>query len=154
MMTERTPEKDMERFLAALRRRGMRATRQRIAVHGVMLRLVHATADEVYGEICNAGKTDATLAGVHRILGEMADLGIYARRLSAGEKKVYDVRTVRHIHLYDAVNNRYRDLMDKEIVALVQERLARKRYKGFTVDGVEISVVCHPTRRRKKLPVK
>ena len=83
----------------------------------------------------------------------MVEAGLYAQRLGAGDKKVFDVRTARHIHLYDSVNNHYRDLVDKELVALAQERLLKK-YKGYTVDGIEISIVCHPTRRRKKLTSK
>lgn len=138
---------DMETFKALLRRHSLKATPQRMAVHEAMMELGHASADMVSEAIGKAGKVKVTVASVYNILSQLALLGIYHHRLSANNKMYFDVNTDRHIHLYDVRNNTYRDILDDELMDLIDAKLSRRRFRGYKVEGVDIQILCKPTRK-------
>lgn len=140
----------MEEFRTQLRRHGLKATRQRLAVHEVMMEMVHASADMVREELYRRGSR-VTTASVYNILSQLADFRIYGRRLSATNKMFFDVVPSRHIHMYDRENNTWRDLMDEDLDALVNAHLKRRRFKGFTVEDIDIQLIARPTRKTKNL---
>ena len=127
-------------------------TAQRLAVHEAMMVLGHASADMVTEEIRRQDPpVKVTVASVYNILSQLADLRIYARRLSANSKMYFDVNTSRHLHLYDRENHRYRDIMDDELTELVQTHLRRRKFKGYTVEDIDIQFIARPTRRGRSL---
>ena len=138
---------DMDSFKALLRRHSLKATPQRMAVHEAMMELGHASADMVSEAIGKAGKVKVTVASVYNILSQLALLGIYHHRLSANNKMYFDVNTDRHIHLYDVRNNTYRDILDDELMDLIDAKLSRRRFRGYKVEGVDIQILCKPTRK-------
>ena len=138
---------DMNSFKALLRRHSLKATPQRMAVHEAMMELGHASADMVSEAIGKAGKVKVTVASVYNILSQLALLGIYHHRLSANNKMYFDVNTDRHIHLYDVRNNTYRDILDDELMDLIDAKLSRRRFRGYKVEGVDIQILCKPTRK-------
>ncbi|MBR6933100.1 MAG: transcriptional repressor, partial [Bacteroidales bacterium] len=93
--------------------------------------------------------TNVTVASVYNILSQLADIRIYNRRLSSNSKMYFDVNSFRHIHLYDRENNRYRDVFDDELMDLITTRLRRRKFKGFTVEDIDIQLVARPTRKMK-----
>ncbi len=136
----------MEGFRKALKDKGLKATPQRVAVHEAMLRLVHASAEMVREDVLgNGGRI--TVSSVYNILSQMADIGIYSRRLSAGGRKIFDVVPTRHLHMYDVVEDVYKDVADPELLDLVETYLHRHRFKGHKIEDIDISLVCRPTRR-------
>ena len=135
-------------FTYAAKEKGLKATPQRLAVHDAMLKLGHASADMVAGQMQAAGITRITIASVYNILSTLADLKLYSRRLSSNNKMYFDVNTFKHIHVYDKENNEYRDVIDDELVSLVESRLKGRRFRGYTVDSIDIQIVCHPSRRK------
>lgn len=141
---------DIEEFKAMLKRQKLKATPQRLAVHEAMTSLEHASADMVAQYIGNNSSVAVTVASVYNILTSLADLGIYTRRMSSNNKMYFDVNNFIHAHLYDTVNNSYKNILDEELTALVSEKLSRKKFKGFKVDGIDIQILCHPTRRGRK----
>ena len=141
----------MEDFKHLLRRHSLKATPQRMAVHEAMMELGHASADMVSEAIARAGKVTITVASVYNILSQLALLGIYQHRLSSNNKMYFDINNFRHIHLYDTVNNTYRDIMDDELMDMIDSKLARRRFKGYKIEGIDIQILCKPTRRN---PVK
>ena len=138
----------LEDFRKELRRHSLKATRQRIAVHEAMMRLVHASADMVAEEVRKDGAS-VTVASVYNILSQLADCHIYARRLSGNNRMYFDVNNFRHIHLYDRENHHYRDVFDEELMDLVQTHLKRRKFKGFTVEDIDIQLIARPTRKSK-----
>ena len=72
--------RSVEEFKTQLHRHGLKATRPRIAVHTVMMELVHASPDQVV-EKFREGGVKVTVASVYNILSELSDNHIYARRL-------------------------------------------------------------------------
>jgi len=140
----------MDEFRTQLHRHNLKATRQRLAVHEVMMGLGHASADMVREELANNG-SPATVATVYNILSQLADLRIYGRRLSATNKMFFDVNNTRHIHLYDRENHTYKDIMDEELTALVSSHLKRRKFKGYSVEDIDIQLIAHPTRKNKSL---
>ncbi len=138
----------MEKFKKALNAHGLKATRQRMAVHKAMLELAHATAAMVSRHISGTGEVKVTVASVYNILSQLASIGIYKRRTSANNKMYFDVNNKRHIHLYDSFNNSYRDVFDDELFKAVDEKLRKKRFKGYKIDAVDIQIICHPSHRK------
>ena len=141
----------MDRFRSVLKRHKLKATPQRLAVHEAMLSLGHASADQVGEWIAERGEVRVTAASVYNILTQMTLLGVYVHRFSANNKMYFDVNTFRHVHLYDTVNNDFKDVMDEELLEMVESRVRGKRYRGYKVDGVDIQLICHPTTRKSTL---
>ena len=149
-MTQTPHTLDFSYFRKALASHHLKATEQRLAIHGAMMELGHASADQVQEWIvAHGGKI--TLASVYNTLSQLALLGIYKHRLSANNKMYFDVNNTRHIHLYDVYNNQYRDIVDEELVATVESALKKKRFKGYRVDGIDIQILCHPSHRKAPL---
>jgi len=142
----RTPEE----FRTQLHRHGLKATRQRMAVHEAMMELVHASADMVCEHLAARGAS-VTVASVYNILSQLADHHLYARRLSASNKMFFDVHTDRHIHMYDRENHVFRDLADEELMTLVGAHLRRRKFRGYSVEDIDIQIIVHPTKKKSAL---
>ena len=112
------------------------------------MELVHASADQVCAALREKGYA-VTVASVYNILSQLADRRIYARRLSATNKMFFDVFTERHVHLYDRENHSWRDLVDDELAELVGAHLRRRKFKGFTVEDIDIQIIARPTKKLK-----
>lgn len=140
---------EIERFRKALKNRSMKATAQRIAIHEAMIALCHASADMVREHIEENSGTKVTTASVYNILTQLSDRGIYSRRLSSNNKMYFDICPDPHIHLYDSVNNEFRDLQDESLVETVEDYFRKRRFRGYSIDGVEVQVICHPTRKKR-----
>lgn len=139
----------LDEFRTRLKRHDLKATRQRLEVHEAMMALGHASADMVTEEIARRGVVKVTVASVYNILSQLADLKIYSRRLSSNNKMYFDINNFRHIHLYDRENHRFRDLMDEELMEMVQAHLKRRKFKGFTIEDIDIQLIARPTRKSK-----
>lgn len=149
MVRSKHPIPTLDDFRSQLRRHNLRATQQRLAVHEVMMALEHASADMVQNELAARGAS-VTVASVYNILSQLADYHIYGRRLSATNKMFFDIEGSRHIHLYDRENHNYRNLQDEELSELVAAHLKRRKFKGYTVEGIDIQIIAKPTRKTKK----
>lgn len=149
MTRSKHPIPTLDDFRSQLRRHNLRATQQRLAVHEVMMALEHASADMVQNELAARGAS-VTVASVYNILSQLADYHIYSRRLSATNKMFFDIEGSRHIHLYDRENHNYRNLQDEELSELVAAHLKRRKFKGYTVEGIDIQIIAKPTRKTKK----
>lgn len=150
MVRAQHPIPTLEDFCSQLRRHGLKATKQRLAVHRAMMELEHASADMVREKLALEG-SKVTSASVYNILSQLADYHIYSRRLSATNKMFFDVDASKHIHLYDRENHCYRNLIDEELSTLVTSHLKRRRFKGFTVEDIDIQIIAKPTRKKKKI---
>ena len=142
---------DMDRFKSVLKRHSLKATPQRLAVHEAMLDLGHASADQVCDWINSRSKTPVTASSVYNILSQMTLLGVYVHRFSMNNKMYFDVNTYQHIHLYDTVNNEFKDILDEELNEMIESKIRKKRFRGYKVDGVDIQILCHPTNRKNTL---
>lgn len=136
----------IEEFKKLLKKHSLKSTQQRLAVHNAMLKLGHASADMVTEEIRSQGTTNVTVASVYNILSQIALLGIYDHRMSANNKMYFDVNTFRHIHLYDYVNNTFKDVIDDDFMDNLDAYFAKKKFKGYRVECVDVQIVCRPIR--------
>lgn len=144
---------DMDKFRTILRSKGLKATPQRLAVHGAMLAKGHASADQVCEWIHGNTGTRITVASVYNILTQLASLGIYRHLPSIGSKMYFDVNTFAHLHIYDRRNDEYKDVVDKELFSMVNAYFKDRKYKGYRVDDIEIQLICHPSRNSKKTSI-
>ena len=69
--------------------------------------------------------------------------------MSSNNKMYFDVVADRHIHLYDRDNNSFRDVQDEELMDLVRSHLKKRRFKGFTVEDIDIQLVARPTKKTR-----
>lgn len=136
----------IEEFKKLLKKHSLKSTQQRLVVHNAMLKLGHASADMVTEEIRSQGTTNVTVASVYNILSQIALLGIYDHRMSANNKMYFDVNTFRHIHLYDYVNNTFKDVIDDDFMDNLDAYFAKKKFKGYRVECVDVQIVCRPSR--------
>jgi Fe2+ or Zn2+ uptake regulation protein len=136
-------------FTAALKKHKLKATRQRLAVHEAMCTLIHASADEVTELIAKTSPVPISVASVYNILSQLADVHIYARRLSSNNKMYFDLDPGSRLHLYDRENHTYRDVVDEELSELVLSHLKKRRFKGFTVEDIDIQLIAKPTKKSK-----
>ena len=146
MNTHKCP--NMEEYKVLLKKHSLKATPQRLAVHEAMMSLGHACADMVTEAIEMKATTKVTVASVYNILTNLAMLGIYHYRMSSNNKMYFDVNTFEHIHLYDKENHVFKDVIDEELLNLINSHLARKRFKGYKVESIDVQIVGRPTRKR------
>ena len=139
----------VEEFKTQLKRHGLKATRPRIAVHGVMMELVHASPDQIVEKFRESG-VKVTVASVYNILSQLADSHIYARRFSASGKMFFDAIPEHHVHMLDRENNVFRDVVDEDLSAIVEEHLGRRKFKGYTIEDIDVQFIVRPTARKKK----
>ncbi len=140
----------LEDFRSQLRRHNLRVTQQRLSIHEVMMELEHASADAVQQKLAERG-VPVTVSTVYNILSGLADYHIYGRRLSATNKMFFDIDASRHIHLYDRENHFFRNLVDEELAAMVAAHLRHRKFKGYTVEDIDIQIIAKPTRKTKKI---
>ena len=138
----------MDDFRLSLKKHSLKATPQRLAVHEAMLALGHASADMVTDYVLQKTETKVTIASVYNILTQLAELGIYSHRMTPNNKMYFDVNTFKHLHLYDSVNHTLTDVMDEELLEMIETHLKKRRFRGYSVDNIEIQLVAHPTRKK------
>lgn len=137
-----------EFFKSVLKKHGLKATPQRMAVHDAMMKLGHASADMVTETIKSEGIAKVTVASVYNILTHLALLGIYDHRLSSNNKMYFDVNTFKHMHLYDCENHVYKDVLDDELIQLVENHLSKKRFRGYKIEHIDIQLIGRPSKKR------
>lgn len=147
-MKQELSYKALDKFRSQLSHNGLKATAQRIAVHEAMVNLGHASADMVHEWLQEYSATKVTVASVYNVLTQLSQLGIYGNRLSANNKMYFDVNTKKHIHMYDCENHVFKDVMDENLYEDLLERIGTRRFRGYTIEGVDIQFVVRPTRRR------
>ena len=138
----------MDEFRQSLKKHSLKATPQRLAVHEAMLALGHASADMVTEYVLQETESKVTIASVYNILTQLAELGIYSHRMTPNNKMYFDVNTFKHLHLYDSVNHTLTDVMDEELLEMIESHLKKRRFRGYSVDNIEIQLIAHPTRRK------
>lgn len=147
-MKQDPTDKTLDRFRSQLARNGLKATAQRIAVHEAMLSLGHASADMVCDWLAENSETKVTVASVYNVLTQLASLGIYSNRLSSNNKMYFDVNTKKHIHMYDRENHVFKDVVDDQLYESLLQKIGSRRFRGYTIENVDIQFVVRPTRRR------
>ncbi|MCQ2114877.1 MAG: transcriptional repressor [Bacteroidales bacterium] len=141
---------DIESFKEKLRKHGLKATAQRIAVHESMMRLGHASADRIAEDIAAEGQAKISAASVYNVLSDLSEIGIYQKRMSRTNKMFFDVNTLPHCHVYDCENDSYRDLVDEDLEMMVQNYLGSRKFRGYKVDGIDIQILVRPSSRKKR----
>ncbi|MCQ2184349.1 MAG: transcriptional repressor [Bacteroidales bacterium] len=138
----------MDVFAALLKKTGLKATSQRLAVHEAMMKLGHASADMVADTIREESDVKVTVASVYNILSQLALCGIYSHRLSANNKMYFDITAAPHAHMYDCENHIFKDVAGDEILAAIEDAVSRKKFRGYKLEGVDIQFVVRPNKKK------
>lgn len=148
-MKQEHSDRELLKFRAQLKRSGLKVTAQRLAVHKAMMSLGHASAETVRDWIATGTTTKITVASVYNILSQMASLGIYSQRTSTDSRMYFDCNTLPHMHMYDYENHVFRDIPDEELYREIMQRLGKRRFRGYRLEGVDIQFLVHPITRRR-----
>ena len=141
--------KKLEKFRSQLQKNSLRATSQRLAVHEAMIELGHACAEDVCNWLSANSETPVTVASVYNTLAQMESIGIYQARSSSDSRMYFDVITGTHMHMYDSVNHKFRDLNDDDVMQEIAGMLGKRRFKGYNIDRIDIQYVVKPVKRKK-----
>lgn len=137
----------VEKFKALLKRKGMKVTPQRLAVHEAMMYLCHASADMVCKYLADKGGTGITPASVYNTLTLMARTGIYHQVPGCGSRMYFDIDAESHVHLHSAATGEFLDINDDELCDWLNDRFRHRRFRGYKVDSIEVTLVAHQTRK-------
>lgn len=112
------PDKTEEaQLMKRLRDAGLRPTRQRLAIAGLLLdgRHRHVSADGLAREIRTAGMH---MAGgtVYNTLNQFTEAGLLRRVTVHNEHSVFDTNTEHHHHFYDAETDQLIDIPADEVL--------------------------------------
>ena len=139
---------DVESFKHQLHTHGLKVTPRRVAVHDAMMKLIHASADQVLDAVREEGNVKISRTTVYSVLSELADVGIYSRRYSSSGTMIFDVNPWRHVHLYDTRNDEFVDLDEEAMLQSVEDCLKGRRFRGYKIDDFDIQIICHRTRKK------
>lgn len=102
---------DQERIDGVLRAAGLRPTRQRVALAGLLFRRGdrHITAEELHVEVLAAGE-QVSLATVYNALHQFQQAGLLRELTVEGSKSYFDTNTSNHNHFYVEMDDRLLDI--------------------------------------------
>jgi Fur family peroxide stress response transcriptional regulator len=130
-------EKMLRTIVEALRRRGYRATPQRIAICKFALQAsTHPTAQEIYKKVREIYPT-ISLATVYQTLKVLKELNLIQELPFFRQKTRFDPYTKPHINLVCSKCGKIKDL-DDPIAKLLVERISRMN--NFKVNGQRIEI--------------
>jgi Fe2+ or Zn2+ uptake regulation protein len=134
---QHTPPRDDAELSELLRRRGLRATSQRVVMHRLLReRNRHLSAEELLGE-ASERLPGVSLPTVYATLELFEQLGVVRRVNDGGGKLLWDTRPDAHGHMICSRCGRVED-MD---LALDLERARRSAARsGFAPDRAEVVV--------------
>lgn len=135
----------IDKFKATLKKKGMKATPQRLAVHQEMINLLHASADMIFERL--KGNAGISLASIYNVLSDLCEAGIYKPLKSASNKMFYDINSEPHVHLYDSQNHTFVDISDEEVLDIVSSHFKGRRFRGYRIDGYDVQIMVHATRK-------
>jgi Fur family iron response transcriptional regulator len=101
-MTSKKKSKAAE-IIAKLKQAGLRPTRQRVALAGLLFRQGdrHLTAESLYEDAVRAGDS-LSLATVYNTLNQFTAAGLLRQVAVDGERSYFDTNTGEHQHFYCA----------------------------------------------------
>ena len=136
-----------DKFKAILKKKEMKETPQRLAVHSVMCKLVHAGAEDVWKELSGVPGLRITKSSVYNILEEMCSRGIYSKVLTPDSRMVFDVCAEPHMHLVCENEGPVMDIENDELTDKINDYFKRRRFRGFKIEGIRTCVLAHPTKK-------
>ncbi len=128
-------EEAMLRTRAALKRVGLRPTRQRIVLGGLIFREEHRhfTADDLHRETIATG-TRLSLATVYNTLNQFAEAGFVRRVCIEGGRTYFDTDTANHQHFYVEAEDRIIDIP----AGRISLGMLPEPPEGYAIDKVDI----------------
>ena len=135
-MPTRLSEKSRQTLNFALNHSGLKSTRQREHVFGVLMdRRDHPTADEVFTR-SKEGMPTISLATVYNCLEALVECGLVRQVNIEREPTRYCPNLAKHAHFHCKKSGRVYDIdLNRDII----ERLKSILPKGFNVENIDIS---------------
>jgi Fur family iron response transcriptional regulator len=103
-------------FAAVLRTAGLRPTRQRVALAGVLFGVGdrHVTAESLHSEVKASG-IPVALATVYNALNQFRDAGLLREVVVAPGRSYFDTNTGHHHHFYVETDGELHDFPSAEV---------------------------------------
>ena len=135
-MTAETSQKN-QKTADRLRRHGLRPTRQRIRLAGLLLdgQNRHVSPDEIYEQL-NAGPDRLSRATVYNTLRQFCEAGLLSEVHNAGDTLVYDTNITEHHHFLNVDTGELTDIH----TGSVQVGRLPDLPDGYVLDAVELTI--------------
>src|SRR5215471_6887626 len=103
--------------LARLRAVGLRPTRQRLALAGLLIESEdrHITAEQLHGEAMGAG-IQVSLATVYNTLHQFTEVGLLREVVVEPGRSYFDTNTTEHHHFFCEMDGRLQDIPGENVV--------------------------------------
>jgi|SRR5215469_7892350 len=136
-MTARKHSTDRAAALNRLKAAGLRPTRQRLALAGLLYRQGnrHVTAEELHAEAVGAGVT-VSLATVYNTLHQFTEAGLLRQVVVEPSRSYFDTNTGDHQHFFSEDDGMLIDIPGESIVVSGVPQPP----KGMAVDRVDVVV--------------
>src|ERR1700710_1101349 len=136
-MRRKTSEKIGEETTARLREAGLRPTRQRTELAGLLFRDGdrHATAESLHDEALNAG-IKVSLATVYNTLHQFTEAGLLRQVVVDAARSYFDTNIGDHQHFYCEDENRLIDIPGESIAVAGVPAPP----KGMQIDRVDVVI--------------
>ncbi len=124
-----------------LRRAGLRPTRQRVALAGLLFSKGdrHVSAETVYEEAITA-RVSVSLATVYNTLNQFTEAGLLRELAVSGAKSFFDTRTSPHHHFWSESDGVMTDVAAEDVEV---SRLPEPP-PGMEIAGVEVMIRLRP----------
>lgn len=121
-----------------IRDTGLKVTPQRKSVYEVMMRLRHATMDEI---IAGVQKKDSsmTLSTIYRILDTFCKAGLLSLVCHPGTGKCYyDICVTEHHHVFDG--REIMDYIDPELTGMIRDYLQHRHFALGEIEKIQVQI--------------
>lgn len=121
-----------------IRDAGLRLTPQRKSIYEVMMRLGHATMDEIVAEV-QKKDSSMTLSTVYRILDSFHEAGLLSLVFHPETGRCYyDVSVTEHHHVFDG--KQITDYADPELTRMIREYLRRRHFDPEVIEKIQVQI--------------
>ena len=121
-----------------IRDAGLKVTPQRKSVYEVMMRLRHATMDEIITGV-QKKDSDMRLSTIYRILDSFCKAGMLSLVCHPGTGKCYyDISVTEHHHVFDGM--KIMDYMDPELTGMIREYLLRRNFDPGEIEKIQVQI--------------
>jgi Fur family transcriptional regulator, iron response regulator len=136
-MRKKSSEKTGEEAIARLREAGLRPTRQRTELAGLLFRDGdrHATAESLHDEAAKAG-IKVSLATVYNTLHQFTEAGLLRQVIVDAARSYFDTNIGNHQHFYCEDENRLIDIPGESIAVAGVPTPP----KGMQIDRVDVVI--------------
>jgi Fur family peroxide stress response transcriptional regulator len=129
-----------QHIIDIIRRSGLRATPQRIALLKLLRNTKSHPTAEALMQMANHKGFNLSMGTIYNTLDSFEKKGLISRVHGSSDVMRYDAETDFHVHLVNQSTEEIVDLFDDELEELIRQRLKAKFPDGFNPQKLEVTI--------------